>query len=144
MPDRQYPVRWRGILRVTRATLYLALIIAGLFGVVMTPLTIAGTIGEPLTYWWAALLFSGATVAFAGVIMDRYRVEWLALWPAVGGASLYAFTVWTIWLSGEWGRGVQAMLVSGLTIAVTYRALELGAYAAKLRAEHFAKRGARD
>ena len=136
MPDRFIPPKWRTALRTMRAALYVLVIGAGLAGLFLTPVTIAGTIGEPLMYWWATMSAAGALAALGGVILDRYRVEWVATWPATGGMLVYAITVWALVASGESTRATQAFAVSALTVALAYRGFELAAHAAKLRADH--------
>lgn len=136
MPDRFIPPRWRKVLRAIRAVLYLLVAAAGIAGMVLTPRTIAGTIGEPLMYWWTTLTAAGALVALYGVAADRYRVEWVATWPATGGALVYAATVWALVAQGESTRSTQALVITALTVALAYRGFELAAHAAKLRADH--------
>lgn len=136
MPDRFIPPRWRTVLRVIRATLYTLVAGAGIAATVLTPTTIAGTIGEPLMYWWASLATVGALTALWGVIADRYRIEWVASWPATGGTLVYAATVWGLVAQGESTRSTQAFIVTALTVALAYRGVELAAHAAKLRADH--------
>jgi hypothetical protein len=136
VPERHLPPKWRHSLRVSRGAMYIALVFAGAFGVMLTPLSISGAIGEPLSQWWAFLLGTGAVGALIGVGLDRYRVEWIALWPAIGGGSIYAITIWSFVASGEGGRATQASVVTAMVLALLFRALELGAHAAKLRADH--------
>ncbi len=136
MPDRFIPPRWRIVLRTTRAVLYLLVLAAGVAGVVWQPRTIAGTIGEPLTYWWAILAATGSIIALAGVVADRWHLESVAVWPAAGGMIGYAVSLWGIVATGEQTRVTQACVVSALVVALAYRGLELAAHAAKLRAHH--------
>lgn len=143
MPDRHLPRRWQVLLRVIRAAVYLLLAGAGFFVLFSTPKTIVGRLGEPLTHWWAILLLVGAAVALLGVILDRFRIEWAALWPALGGGLIYTSTVWNLWLHDEPGRGTQSMVVAALTGFVAYRLVELAAHAAVLREAHARKLRAR-
>lgn len=134
MPDRDIPKRWRLLLRVTRAVLYACVIGAGIGGLIWQPTTIAGTIGEPLTVWWTMLAASGGLVALTGIILDRWQVEALATWIAVGGLVGYAIAVWGIVANDSPTRIAQACVVTGLAVAVAEQGVRLAAHAAKLRA----------
>lgn len=134
MPDRDIPPRWRLLLRAVRAVLYMCVIAAGVGGLVWQPMTIAGTIGEPLTVWWTILAASGGLVALAGIILDRWQVEALATWIAVGGLVGYAIAVWGIVVDDSPTRIAQACVVTGLAVAVAEQGVRLAAHAAKLRA----------
>ncbi|MGX9349397.1 hypothetical protein [Microbacterium sp. KNMS] len=136
MPDRMIPPRWRVVLRGARAALYALVIVSGVAGVVWPPRTLVGTIGEQLTTWWTVLAAVGGIAALVGVLTDRWPVEWLAAWPAAGGMLGYAVTVWGIVATGEATRVTQAAAVTAVVVALAYRGLELGAHAAKLRADH--------
>lgn len=136
MPDQHIPQRWRPLLRYIRAALYVTLAAAGIADMFLTvdnPFALTG----PLAYWWAILLTGGAVAAGVGVVIDRYRVEWLATWPIMGGLLIYALTVWAALIAGQLSRGTQATLSLALLIALILRSAELAAVAARLRAEHF-------
>lgn len=134
MPDRDIPKKWRLLLRVTRAVLYACVIAAGVGGLVWQPTTIAGTIGEPLTVWWTMLAATGGLAALVGVVTDRWQVEALATWIAVGGLVGYAIAVWGIVVNDSPTRIAQACVVTGLAVAVAEQGVRLAAHAAKLRA----------
>lgn len=134
MPDRDIPKRWRLLLRVARAVLYACVIGAGVGGLIWQPTTIAGTIGEPLTVWWTMLAATGGLAALVGVVADRWQVEALATWIAVGGLVGYAIAVWGIVADNSPTRIAQACVVTGLAVAVAEQGVRLAAHAAKLRA----------
>lgn len=134
MPDRDIPKKWRLLLRATRAVLYACVIAAGVGGLVWQPTTIAGTIGEPLTVWWTMLAATGGLAALVGVVTDRWQVEALATWIAVGGLVGYAIAVWGIVANDSPTRIAQACVVTGLAVAVAEQGVRLAAHAAKLRA----------
>ena len=136
MPDRDLPPPWRMTLRVLRAVLYLCVLYAGVAALVWTPRTIEGVIGSGATYLWAGLAIAGAGGSLAGVLLDRYRVEWIAVWWAAAGVTAYAITVWTLAATETITRQTQASVCTGLLVALLYRAAELTAHAAKLRRAH--------
>lgn len=136
MPDRFIPKRWRLLLQAARAATYLGVAAMGITGLVWQPTTIAAAIGQPLTYWWTGLSTVGALVAMIGVLVDRYRIEWVAIWPAIGGTVAYAATVWGIVAEGQPTRSAQACAITTLTLALIVRAIHLAAHAAQLREEH--------
>lgn len=136
MPDQYLQDGWRLATRVARGASYGALVVAGAFGLMFQPYTISHVLGAPLTLWWSSLVFVGAAIALTGIIINNYRLEWLALWPVIGGSIIYASTVWFLTLTEEPGRSTQAGFISGLTFLLVVRAFELAAHAAKLRAEH--------
>lgn len=133
MPDQDVPRPWRVILRVTRAFLYLCVIGAGIGGLVWQPMTIAGTIGEPLTVWWTVLAGIGGAVALVCVAANKWQLEALATWVAAGGLVGYAVAVWGIVSEDSPTRIAQACVVTGLAVAIAHEGLRLGAHAAKLR-----------
>lgn len=133
MPDRDMPPRWRALLRLARAALYLCVIGAGIGGLIWQPTTIAGTIGEPLTVWWTLLAATGGAIAFVSIIADKWQIEALATWGAVGGLVGYAVAVWSIVADDSLTRIAQACVVTGLAVAVAEQGIRLGAHAAKLR-----------
>lgn len=144
MPDSHIPQPKRMIIRILRSVYYGFLIAAGVGGIVFTPRNLSGALGEPLTYWWAALLGVGSIFALIGAATHRYRFELLAVWPTLGGAATYTWSVWGAFLDGEPGRMAQACIVAALTISILMRALELGATAERLRQEHEARENLRN
>lgn len=136
MPDRAIPPRWRWVLRLVRGLLYVTVAGFGVSSIVFTPRTIAGTVGEPLTYWWASLAILGSVICVIGVVSNRYRVEWIGTWPAAGASFMYALTVWGFVINEEYTRLAQSFVALGLFVTLSYRGLELAAHAAELRAYH--------
>lgn len=142
MPDGHMPPAQRGMIRVMRALIYLLLLLAGVSGALLLPKAAVGTLGAPLTYWWATLLALGSLASITGVAFGRYRIEWLATWPTIGGSMIYALSIWSVVLEGTPGYVTQALLVSALTLAIVARSVELSAHAAVLRKEHTESRRA--
>lgn len=141
MPDQDYPPRWRAVLRITRAVLYTCVIAAGVGGLVWQPITIAGTIGEPLTVWWTLLAALGGLACLIAVVAGKWKVEAVAAWPTVGGLFGYALAVWGIvFTEASPTRTAQAFVVSGLMVAIAHEGLRLAAHAAKLRLMTFRRR----
>jgi hypothetical protein len=136
MPFRDLPAPYPTRLRVTLAACWAALVSGGVGAFFFTPRTIEGTIGSTLTYTWASLVLVGAVAALLGVAFNRYRIEWVATWFVSSGLVAYVGTVW--WLVGAetLTRWTQASMVTALLGFVMFRAEELAAHAAKLRATH--------
>lgn len=138
MPDSSLPPFWRNVLRVNRAVLYASVLTAGLAGIVLTPQTIVGVIGELLTLFWTTFVTIGAAVSLLGVLTNKWWIERVAVWLAAGGMAGYASVVWGIVATGSDTRTTQASVVTGLTVALAYRGFELAGHAAMLRRAHTA------
>ena len=140
MPFRDLP-RWaRTALRTLLSVAYLSAGYAALAAVVWTPQTIEGALGAVLTYGWATVGLVGAAVALLGVALDRYRVEWAAVWWVAAGLSVYTLTVWAL-VAQTPTRQTQAAALTTLCVLLVYRAVELTAHAAKLRHRHLRENG---
>lgn len=136
MPDTLLPLGWRRTLRAFQGATYLAVAAMGVVGIIFPPMTIAAAIGEPLTYWWTGLAAAGAIVCFLAVLTDRYRVEWVAVWPTIGGTLIYAITVWGLVTEDQVTRSAQAVALTALVLSLATRGVRLAGHAAQLRAVH--------
>ena len=74
-----------------------------------------------LTTLWGALLLAGSAGVLAGHVMRRHRVELAGLWPALGGAILYAALSWQATLADSPGTGTRACLMVLLSCLIAAR-----------------------
>lgn len=74
-----------------------------------------------LTTLWGVLLLAGSAGVLAGHIMRRHRVELAGLWPALGGAVLYASLSWQATLTTSPGTGTRACLMILLSCLIAAR-----------------------
>lgn len=137
MPTSEYSQGWQVTLRSSRFVFYALAGGMGLSGLIFTPTTISGTIGEPMTYLWSALAIFGSAAGMIGVAWNRYRLEWIAAWPLAGGALSYAATVWIIVaVTDSPTRMAQAFGLTALGFAMICHGFTLAAFADKLRRQH--------
>lgn len=134
MPDDDLSPRARITLRVLRALMYLASGASGVLALIWTP-TLAR--GEPswAGWLWAPLVIMSSAVALAGVVMDRYRVEWIAIWWVCLGVLIATLLEIASAQYAPWLRDGAALDVA-LVGALLYRTAELSAHASKLRHAH--------
>lgn len=136
MIHRNQPGRYPLVLRLLMACMYVWALYSGVAGLVWTPTTIEGFAGSVLTVVWAGLTILASVWALAGVVMNRYRWEWAAVWWVTAGVSVYVTTVWLlVFVAGTPTRQSQAAALTALVAMLLYRATELSAHAAKLRAQ---------
>lgn len=74
-----------------------------------------------LTTLWGALLLAGSAGVLAGHVMRRHRMELAGLWPALGGAVLYAALSWQATLTDSPGTGTRACLMVLLSCLIAAR-----------------------
>lgn len=128
-----------GAKRVVQATLAAAWALSGLAGVsavVASPVTIISELGMIGTVASGALLVVATGVAVTGVLMTRYRLEWVASWGAAAALVPYLITVWALTFTDTWTRSTQAFLVTSLVAFYFTRSALCAAHAAKLREAH--------
>lgn len=135
MIDRGIPTGYRAALRVARSAMYALVGFIAVSALVWTPHSVVETMGIPLTIWWTTLVIVGSLTSLVGVIINRYRAEWIAIWPTVGGLVVYALTMFFLAIDSEPAKFASASAALALSVAMAYRGAELGAHAAKLRAE---------
>ena len=127
--------KWRVALRVVRSVLYVCVVGFGVSGIILTPVTISGAVGNGLTEWWSLLAACGAAVSIVGAVSGRYRIEWSGILPAAGGTLMYAMTVWSIAAFDSGTRSAQAFIATGLFLALCYRWTEIAARSAMIRSQ---------
>lgn len=128
MTFRHLPDRDARDLRVILGGAYIAVVWAGVSGVFLTPVTIAGVLGWT-TYVWAALAVLGGLAGLWAVIRDTWRVELWAAPFAAGGAFGYVTAVWSLLFSETLGRAPQTGWVTLGLFMLAYRAREVWAVA---------------
>lgn len=137
MPFRDVPPRQRFRLRLALGVVYALGVAAGIWTVIWTPPSLGDTAGHVVTYGWAALLGGNSLAALLGVVLDRYRVEWLACWFAGLGAAIYVGVMWYLTIfATPMARGAHSLMSTIALMFFVYRALELSAHAEKLREQH--------
>lgn len=141
MPDRHLAPRYRILLRAIRAAFYLGVAGAATSTTLWTPLVLESVLGVTLTYTWAALGVTASLTAVAGVIANRYRLEWPAAWFTAAASGAYAIAMTLSAIAGQTTLSSRAALSVAVTIALLYRACELGAHANALRHAHFKHEG---
>lgn len=134
------PRRHRAIIRSTLSVAWLLTAAGGGAAILWTPTTIESELGTRLTHFWGAVAAVASIVAFLGVVLDHYRMEWAASWFASGGISLYAGVLWWLVSTGSETRLTQALLITALLVHTLNRAVSCAAHAARLR-EHSAETG---
>lgn len=106
--------------RVAQTFLYAAVVTAGAWVLISPPLSYDG-IGLALTTMWGIMLALGGTVALAGTITARYRLELPGLVLALGGVVVYDYLSWHQTLTGSLGSGPRALLLIALAAYMTSR-----------------------
>lgn len=127
------PRRHRAIIRSTLSAAWLLTAAGGGSAILWTPVTIESELGTYLTYFWGGVAAIASVVAFFGVVLDRYRLEWSASWFASGGITLYAGVLWWLVFTGSETRLTQAFLITALLVHTLNRAVSCAAHAARLR-----------
>lgn len=82
------------------------------------------------------VLAVACVLAIAGLIMNRYRWEWVASWVAGAAYSPYVVTVWWLLLTGAPERASTALFSTALLVCVLSRSIACAAHAARLRREY--------
>ena len=75
-------------------------------------------------------------IATVGVVLNRYRLEWVASWIAAAAFVPYSITIWslTVTINAHW---LTAAFISTVALAFfVSRAAQCAAHAAKLRVVH--------
>lgn len=131
MPDRDLSARARMRVRWLRAVMYAAVAGAGLAALVWTP----GIVAVPVwvTATWAVPTAISGVVSCAGVIVDRYRIEWAGANLSAGGVAACATIAFQAVGAGRTGLTALACALTGLAIALALRAVELRERARRLR-----------
>ena len=136
MPDSHLTPRYRGALRAIRAGMYAATFAAAVSMVAWTPPILGPVIGVALTATWAGMLSVSSAIALYGAAAGRYRIEWPSAWVAAGASAAYLVTLLAASFDGMPTYASRAALSAAVTLALIYRACELGAHAAALREAH--------
>lgn len=89
---------------------------------------------------WATVMGAGVAIASLvaayGIIVNEYRLEWVAAWVAAAAFVPYVVTVWslTVLMNASW---LTAAFITTTALAFfVSRALLCAAHAAKLRVVH--------
>jgi hypothetical protein len=135
------PMPHRAAVKTSLATAWLLAGGAGLSAIIFPPVTIVAGLGGPMTAVTGCALAAAAFTAALGVVMARYRWEWLASWVASAALAPYAATIWALVFTGEPTRETQALLASSLLAFFITRSVLCAAHAAKLREVHGAGTG---
>lgn len=117
---------------------------AGLSASIMAPGTYVAELGSVWTVVFGVSLSASAIIAAIGVVMARYRWEWIAAWAAAASIAPYLVTVWALTFTDTWTRSTQAFLVTSLLTFFVLRAILCAAHAAQLRKVHEASTAAMD
>lgn len=127
------PPRARRAVKVALSASWLLGAFAGVSAVILSPVAIIEEVGIVGTLFSGGLLAATALTAAAGVITDRYRLEWVASWGAASALVPYLITVWALVLTEAAWRTTQAFLVTSLLAFFLSRGAICSAHAAKLR-----------
>ena len=125
--------------RRTRTVLAAVWFFAGVGGVAVifsTPLTIIAQLGTALTVGWGVIVGGASFVAFLGVVLGKYRWEWVAAWLASAGITPYVTTLWCIVFFESTPRMAQALFMTALLMTFVLRATTCAAWADRLRQVH--------
>ena len=136
MPDSHLTPRYRTLLRAVRVAMYGATVAAAVATVAWTPPILESVVGAALTTAWAFLLAVSGAIALYGAAAGRYRIEWSAAWVAAGASAAHLVPLLAASLDGMPTYASRAALSAAVTLALIYRACELGAHAAALREAH--------
>lgn len=91
---------------------------------------------ELLTDIFGGIATTMSLIAMAGVIMNRYRWEWVAAWFTSAAVVPYALDSWRRAIENGPDNLPTAFLLTALIAFFALRALLCSAHAAKLRAIH--------
>ena len=116
--------------------MYAATVAAAVSMVAWTPPILESIIGVALTWAWAGVLSTSSAIALYAAAAGRYRIEWPAAWVAAGGSAACLVTLLAASFDGMPTCASRAALSAAVTLALVYRACELGAHAAALREAH--------
>lgn len=134
MPDRDWPPAPRLAARVLRSSSYLLAALAGA-GVLAFRPAIAydgASVAWVAALAWVAIL-AGA-VSFVGAAAHRWRVEWVALWPAGAALAGYSVLGWIRVGQGSVTALAEAAALGSLAALIFARGIDLLVFSMELRA----------
>lgn len=110
--------------------------LSGVGGILLTPNTLQGELGDHFPLISALLLFVAAAGAMVGVITNRYQIEWVAAWFAAAGQLPYLVIIWVLVFTTTPTRLQQAAALTSLMFFYVYRITMCSAHARKQRKVH--------
>lgn len=113
--------------RGLRTAGYWALAAAGVAALVTTPVTIQAALGNHMVIVWGCFLILGGTTAAVASTLERFLIEYAAIPFVLTGVALYLAALWSITVDGEWGRLTQTTVITGYTLHMGARWLNLRA-----------------
>lgn len=124
MLSSPYPVPPSPLWTVARAAAYMLLAAAGAVVIINPPTSYSHT-GALLTFvWGGACALSGVAMA-AGVLLRRYRWEWLPGWIAAMGLSVYSVLSWEAVARDGLGHAPRALIITALVGLILSRCIQL-------------------
>lgn len=131
------PQRHRIATRVTLSAAWLFVALGGAAAIFFTPNTIQVELGTLLTMISGGVVALAGMVAFAGVALNAYRLEWVAAWFCATGLLPYTAALWWIVISqSAYTRATQASFVTAFLLFMVLRGFMCGAHATRLRSLH--------
>lgn len=131
-----YPRKDRVRIRFTLAAAWFFTAVWGAASIFLTPTTVQDELGLHLPNITGAIVLSSSVVAIYGVVRDKYYLEYVAAWFAVGGAFVYVITVWGLVIFSTPTRLQQAAALTSLLFFYLFRVAVNTAHAVKLRTIH--------
>lgn len=132
-----FPKRDRLAIQVALAAAWFFSAIAGVGGVLLTPVTVQNEVGLHLPIISSGLVFASSAFALYGIITNKYQWEWVGAWFASSGSFVYISTVWYLVIfAGNDTRLQQAASLSSLLCFYIYRIVSCSAHARKQRTIH--------
>lgn len=128
-----YPPKSRLAIRLVLTVAWLLISMGGLSAALMGPKTVAIEVGVPVLVGAGFIIALAGTVAAAGIVLGRYRLEWTASWFAGGGMIPYVAAVWWLTVTSSPTRLTQALLLTALLAFVTLRSIMCSAHATLMR-----------
>ena len=127
------PRRERFVLKLMLVLSWLTAGAGGFAGAFLSPNTIVSELSPPVVMTFGIVLIVSTVVAATGVVMNRYRFEWIAGWGAALAIAPYGLTVWWLVATETPTRLMQALLVTSLGVFFLTRAARGAAHAARIR-----------
>lgn len=118
-----------------RLVFYAFAAVSGFGALFLTPTSLSSTITSYITKAWGGTVLLFALIAIVGVVLEQYRLEFVALPFIVAGVVIYAFTIWFN-VPETPSRLAQAGALSALAIVTLIRNIDLLIVHRKLTLQH--------
>ena len=133
------PPAWRWRMKATLSLAWGLISGGGIAAICAAPNSVVREWGPiPLGIGALVLVIAGV-LAILGLVLNRYRWEWLAAWLAGIIFSPYVVTIWYLEFTSPANRLTAAFFNTALLVCILSRSFSCAAHAAKLREMHQAE-----